>query len=119
MEHFASQFGDDGPPMTPDGVRWCCPPFKNGYSIGPHRGVFTVLTTSVDSPLRFALFVQSVDSPGMKGSPLPFAVSLIAELVILHCPWCGQHLDRHYRKQVEALSAIRPVTTLDAFKTSG
>jgi len=52
----------------------------------------------------------------VRASPLPFSISLATEVVILHCPWWGRDLNRRYRKQVEALSAIRPVTTLEEFK---
>lgn len=101
--------------MTPNEVRWCCIGFKSAYTIGPHRGVNAVLT-SRKQPLRFALHFRPVeprDLDALRASRLPFETSLVIEMVIVYCPWCGEDLDKKYHKQIAGLEALHPLVTLE------
>jgi hypothetical protein len=84
-------------------VSWCCTVFKANYERGGERGV-AVLYAWREDELQFFLQFRALE-PGIDPFPVPVEtpVSLVTQVPISFCPWCGAHLLKRYRKQVQNL----------------
>lgn len=61
----------------------------------------------VDGGLQFFLQFRALEA-GAERLPLAveMPISLVAQVMIGFCPWCGKRLERYYRKQVERLPVL-------------
>jgi hypothetical protein len=86
-------------------MKYCCDDFETAYKNYPKRGV-SVLTRKfqyVEEPTFVLLFV-TIDLDDEKeliktdesGHPIPY--SIVTQMVIIYCPWCGKNLSSFYKK---------------------
>lgn len=87
-------------------INWCCPGLEFQYSRGGDRGV-AVLYKDIDGEVKFSLQFRALERgvTRLANAP-PIPVSLIEQIPISYCPWCGKQLVKHYRKQVERLPVL-------------
>jgi hypothetical protein len=89
-----------------ENIDWCCASFQNRYSLGGKRGVAVVYGVR-DGELQFFLQFRAVEA-GVDRLPGTFEgpISLLEEVPIELCPWCGKKLARYYKKQVGRLPVL-------------
>ena len=87
--------------MLIDNIRWCCLGFRGHTDMAGKRG-FAIFSDTSEPPTRVVLQYRAVDSD--VEFPLisfPHPISLISDVVIQYCPWCGKHLQSWYGHQLE------------------
>lgn len=103
------------------GIPWCCETFKSlisppeahdddlfGRETG-QRGFFGACRDDDGRPTFFLL--HRAVAPGRESQfpSTPFPVSLISQIAIRFCPWCGVELGKQYKKEWAAFPALAPV----------
>jgi hypothetical protein len=93
--------------MTKDSheVRWCCSSFKSHAQTAGRRGYGVFVDDSSD-PIVFILQHRSLEPEDPKASYDQRPLTLVAEIGIQHCPWCGQKLAKWYRKDIHRLARV-------------
>jgi len=84
-------------------MNWCCLTFKSRYEAAGERSFATLIEQGPDKQPQFILQNRAVEagSEGSVRSEEP--VSLISEVHIHYCPWCGRDLKKTYGKYVDSL----------------
>jgi hypothetical protein len=78
-------------------MKWCCMGFQGNFEMAGSRG-FGIFVSTRDSPERdFILQHRALDkdSPSLNAS---YPVSLVSDVHIQVCPWCGVRLREFYPK---------------------
>ena len=89
-------------------MEWCCPGFKDNYAAFGKRGVAVLVQKEhfgVPQP-TFVMQVKSVlveDQSRVRGLPHDIPLSLVTEIGLQFCPWCGRNLTEFYQEYVENL----------------
>ena len=78
-----------------DNVRWCCSAFRNSFERLDERGSRVVAVVSG----MFLLVFRSVDPEFIGTFTVPVPLSLVEDVPLRFCPWCGRDLAKHYAKQ--------------------
>lgn len=87
-------------------VNWCCPGLEFQYVRGGERGV-AVLYKNTDGEVKFFLQFRALERGVQRlANAPPIPVSLIEQVPISFCPWCGKQLVKHYKKQIERLPVL-------------
>lgn len=85
-------------------MKWCCMAFEGHYMQAGSRG-FTILIgrNSAGKP-QFVLQHRALDK-GAEGSVKSdeAPISVVSDVVIQYCPWCGRRLEKWYGKSVDDL----------------
>lgn len=89
--------------MKTGSVKWCCVGFQNLYQAAGERTFAILVGRDPLGAPEFTLHHRALS----RGQTLPTTgdvpISLVSDLRIRFCPWCGRRLDRQYRKHVDAL----------------
>lgn len=84
-------------------MKWCCVQFEGFNSQAGLRGICVFVKRSIDQDLYFVLQHRATE-PGIAVSTEPLApVSLVTDVGIQFCPWCGVRLLTWYRKDLQTL----------------
>jgi len=85
-------------------VKWCCGVFKGWFEAAGERGIGILVDRDEDGSAAFTIQSRSVelDDEGPKDHPRP--VTLVAELRIQFCPWCGHSLVDVYSKVADVMA---------------
>ena len=78
-------------------MEFCCGAFKANHEMSGSRG-FGVFATEFDEGDFYFIIQHRAMEPG--SDPPPFTatpLSLVSEMYILYCPWCGTNLKEFYR----------------------
>jgi|WetSurSiteA1Bulk_404760.scaffolds.fasta_scaffold399290_2 hypothetical protein len=91
-------------------MKWCCATFRGWFEEAGNRGFGVVVDSTTTQP-SFLLQHRSVemDDAGPANHPRP--LTLVGQLGILFCPWCGVNLAAFYGAEVKAME--RPAYRLD------
>jgi hypothetical protein len=83
-------------------MKWCCAQFGNHFAEAGLRGfaVFAVMR-DFDEP-AFLLQHRSLD-PNVEPVPQTGPFSVVSDVGIMFCPWCGVRLRDYYRKSMKEL----------------
>jgi hypothetical protein len=73
----------------------CCSAFRIHFERAGDRGSAVFVSTK-DNPPAFVVQHRSLD-PGTSLSHTSVPLSLVADLIIRFCPWCGKNLSKHYK----------------------
>ena len=92
-------------------MKWCCKVMQGWYQIRGDRG-FSVKVNERSGQYRFVMQHCALE-PGIR-LPDDFnePVSIISELVVLYCPWCGKNLEKFYKKNLSDLCKESLETTI-------
>ncbi len=85
-------------------MKWCCVGFKAHYQQAGQQGSSILVgRDSLDAP-EVTLQCRVVDS-GQEGSITSekHPVSIVTDIRIVFCPWCGRNAEKWYRKEVDNL----------------
>jgi hypothetical protein len=98
-------------------MKWCCEVFESHYKRAGTRGFALLVERSPTGKPRFVLQHRALDK-GFEETVTSEAasISVVSDVVIQHCPWCGRRLDKWYGRSADALfrSGLRvPIPGLD------
>ena len=83
-------------------VRWCCLAFHDHYLEAGER-TFSVLIDQEASGDPLFILQHRTLNPEDRLPALPIPVSVVTEVRISFCPWCGRRLARWYKRWVTEL----------------
>lgn len=85
-------------------MKWCCTVFKERYSEAGDRSFAILVGRNREGEPEFILQHRSVDK-GAEGDVRSETsnISLVSDIHILYCPWCGRKLHSWYGKYVDEL----------------
>lgn len=84
-------------------MKWCCAQFEGWHSQAGERGLGVFVKRAMDGSPMFVLQHRAT-GPGIKiSSEPPSPVSLVSDIGIQFCPWCGARLLDWYKKDLAAL----------------
>lgn len=85
-------------------IRWCCGGFQASHQRCGERGYSIFYSTGLTSEERVVLQFRAVDKGSEGGvGPSRVPLTLVTEVVLTFCPWCGTELKPHYGKQLELM----------------
>ena len=83
-------------------MKWCCLGFQGNFQKAGTRGFGVFVTTQNGPEPEFVLQHRAVD-PGKSVTSLDYPVSLVSDMQLQFCPWCGVKLKDWYRKTFKEL----------------
>lgn len=76
-------------------MKFCCGAFESNFEMAGSRG-FGVFSVQFDKDqVDFIVQCRAME-PGAEAPVSKSPLSLIAEMYIRFCPWCGKRLDQFY-----------------------
>jgi hypothetical protein len=82
-----------------EAMKWCCAQFKWHFEEAGRRG-FGVFAASAEAPAMFVFQHRSIDRDKEPPTDYNAPLSLVADVGILFCPWCGVRLLDFYRDRL-------------------
>lgn len=79
-------------------MKWCCSVFQGWYENGGQRGMAIAAKHTGQNTIKFFLQSRAIDGGVSKLPITDFPISVITQLGIDYCPWCGRELQRWYGK---------------------
>src|SRR5687768_14917022 len=98
-------------------MKWCCRVFEDCYQEAGFRGIAVLVDRNSDGTRRFDLQFRVADegSEATVHSDDPdVLVSLLTQMQIQYCPWCGCKLSRWYRRQIDSLTRMDKISLAEA-----
>jgi hypothetical protein len=83
-------------------MKWCCNVFRGWFEEAGKRGLAVFVSTRDNSEPAFILQFRVVD-PGMHVPRTESPLSIVSDVHIHFCPWCGAGLKKTYRKAFREL----------------
>lgn len=81
--------------------KWCCMGFEGNYQAAGERG-FAVLVGKEGFLIQVRLVAQN-EAHRLKIEPQDIAVSLVNQIGMRFCPWCGANLAKFYGNRLQEL----------------
>jgi hypothetical protein len=96
---------------------WCCKGFESSFAEAGQRGFGIIIQEGTLNDFMFTLQHRCLD-PGARIPSLDpgVALSLISEMTLKYCPWCGQDLKKWYSSW--AVQLLRPEFEMESRKPS-
>lgn len=92
-------------------MKWCCAPFKAWYDEAGHRGFAILVGRYSNGRGEFTIQHRVADKDTPELPPTQHPLSIISDIDISYCPWCGCNLERWYGKYIDEL--YRPQLKID------
>lgn len=85
-------------------MKWCCVGFKGNYEQAGQRGTSILVGRDSLGAPEVTLQCRVVDK-GQEGAIDcdNYPISIVTDLRIVFCPWCGRNVEKWYRKEVDTL----------------
>ena len=84
-------------------MRWCCIAFESRYEAAGERGIAILVGRNSAGKPEFVLQHRAVDKE-IESLPITeYPLSVVSDICIHYCPWCGRKLDKWYGKYVDEL----------------
>lgn len=84
-------------------MKWCCPAFKSWYEGAGERGFAILVGRDENRKPQFVIQHRSVDPGAQDLVKAETPISLVADIQIDFCPWCGWKLEKWYGENVDVL----------------
>lgn len=84
-------------------MKWCCPAFEGWYEAAGERGFAILVERDSAGKPEFILQHLAFDREVESLPETEFPMSVVSEVRIGYCPWCGRQLDKWYGKYVDDL----------------
>jgi hypothetical protein len=78
-------------------MRFCCRAFEYWYGMAGTRGFGAFAAENGNTPTTFVIQHRALDNDATPPAFSPSPLSLVSDLIIQFCPWCGTKLDEFYR----------------------
>jgi hypothetical protein len=85
-------------------MKWCCVGFKGNYEMAGQRGPSILVGRDSLGMPEVTLQCRVVDrgqESSIKSDNYP--VSIVTDIRIVFCPWCGRNVEEWYRREIDAL----------------
>jgi hypothetical protein len=82
-------------------VKWCCGTFKGWYDSAGERGIGVLVDRQTDGASTFTIQSRSIDLDDEGPTDHPRPITLVTDVQIHFCPWCGRRLADVYRDAVD------------------
>lgn len=83
-------------------MKWCCMGFEGNYQMAGSRGFGVFVSTRDGLEPVFILQHRSID-PGAPTPNTEYPISLVSDVQMQFCPWCGVKLKDWYRNALKDL----------------
>jgi len=83
-------------------MKWCCMGFEGNFQTAGARGFGVFVSKRSGSEPEFILQHRSLD-PGAPTPNFEYPISLVSDVRMRFCPWCGVSLRDWYRSATEDL----------------
>ncbi len=87
-------------------MKWCCLTFKSWYESAGERGLSILVDCNSNGEPEFILQHRAIDRTVESLPVTDYPLSLVSDVCIGYCPWCGRNLKKWYVKNVAHL--VRP-----------
>jgi hypothetical protein len=84
-------------------MKWCCSTFKGWYDAAGEKGVAILAGRNSSGQSEFLIQHRAIEPELESSIQSENPVSVVSEIGILFCPWCGRDLNKIYGKHVDAL----------------
>lgn len=84
-------------------VKWCCPMFQGHYQNAGERTFSVLVDQGETSEPLFVLQHRALEPGDQLPADLNIPVSVVSEVRIAFCPWCGRCLSQWYKKSIPEL----------------
>jgi hypothetical protein len=85
-------------------MRWCCAGFSNNVQMAGERGFSVIVEASENAAPEFIVQHRAVNL----GTEFPVvsdvAISLVSDMRIAFCPWCGVSLGAFYGNSAKEIA---------------
>lgn len=88
-------------------MRWCCVGFEDCHANAGRRGISIIVGRNMSGQHSFILQSRAVDLTNQVRAnfeAVGVAVSIVSEVLIVNCPWCGRRLHNWYFPDFDELS---------------
>jgi len=84
-------------------MRWCCASFAAWYELAGQRGFAILVGRNSKGLGEFTIQHRVVDKNTPDLPPTTYPLSIISDIDITYCPWCGVNLEEWYGKYIGEL----------------
>jgi hypothetical protein len=87
-------------------MKWCCPGFEGNYSQAGQRSSAVLVGRDLMGMPEFTLQFRAVDKGNeqfISSSNEAIPISLVIDVGMRYCPWCGCDLEKWYADAVDEL----------------
>jgi hypothetical protein len=77
-------------------MRFCCRAFEYWHNAAGERGFGVFVAHDASPEPLFVIQHRALDSNGSPPALAPTPLSLVSDLIIKFCPWCGLKLEDFY-----------------------
>jgi hypothetical protein len=82
-------------------ITWCCPGFEGHYGEGGRRSSAVLVGRDSNGRAQFTLQFRAVDKGDEQSvtsatAALTIPMSLVVDVGMQYCPWCGRDLEKWY-----------------------
>lgn len=83
-------------------MKWCCVGFEGNFQMAGSRGFSIFVSTKNRQNPVFIMQHRTLD-PGVAIPNTEQALTIVSDIQISFCPWCGTDLHKFYRKRYQEL----------------
>jgi len=87
-------------------MKWCCLGFEANYGNAGQRGMSILVGRNYEGRPEFTLQFRTVDKGNeqfISSSNETIPISLVEDVGMCYCPWCGRDLEKWYGDYVDSL----------------
>jgi hypothetical protein len=82
-------------------MEWCCAAFRGHHEAAGQKGLTVFAATNSQHRYYFVLQYRAIDNIRNEAlDHIQTPVTVLAEIAVRYCPWCGRRLARAYRKHI-------------------
>lgn len=94
-------------------MEWCCLAFEGWYGQAGERGIGILIGRDSEGYPQFTLQYRAVERGLEKSVVAEVPTSIVLDVQLQYCPWCGRRLGKWYSKHIDAL--YRPDFKIDNY----
>lgn len=84
-------------------MKWCCAGFKGNYGEAGQRGVGILVGRDFEGRPEFTLQFRAIERGNEQAVISEKPISLVVDVSMRYCPWCGSNLEEWYGDVADAL----------------
>lgn len=84
-------------------MKWCCLTFKVWYDAAGKRGLAVLVGRNSSGQAEFLMQQRAIDRTVQSLPVTEYPISLVSDICIVYCPWCGRNLKKWYGKYIDEL----------------
>jgi hypothetical protein len=84
-------------------MKWCCLGFEANYDKAGERGLGILVGRDSTGRAEFTLQFRAFDKGAEQSINSEHPISLVEDIGMRYCPWCGRDLETWYGDAVDSL----------------